>query len=274
MTLQLTNEEVERALTPHDASIRSGHAAFRPAGGRAARGRLDPAAQVRCRARSSRNMTLQLTNEEVERALTPHDASIRSGHAAFRPAGGRAARGRLDPAAQVRCRARSSRNMTLLLTNEEAERALTPHDASIRSGHAAFRPAGGRAARGRLDPAAQVRRRARPSRNMTLLPSTRVRNYGGVFPCVGRTPLSARDAAVLMKNAPRKPARGPAAVQGDRPTLLSSAPDSLPYFRTGVRSNEEVGQALHEAGPPLEMLRPGGLIPLPKSRAGRALLES
>ncbi len=48
-----------------------------------------------------------------------------------------------------------------------------------------------------------------------------------VFPCVGRTPSSAWDAAVLTKNAPPKPARGPAAVQGHRPT---------PYLRTGVLS--------------------------------------
>jgi hypothetical protein len=68
-----------------------------------------------------------------------------------------------------------------------------------------------------------------------LLLSTQVRSYADVFPFVGRTPSSARDAAVLMKNAPPKPARGPAAVQGavqgDRPTWQSSAPDSSLWLR-------------------------------------------
>jgi hypothetical protein len=58
--------------------------------------------------------------------------------------------------------------------------------------------------------------------------STHVRNYSDVFRFVGRKPSSARDALV-----PPEPARGPAAVQGDRPTLQSSAPDSLLYLRRG-----------------------------------------
>ncbi len=69
---------------------------------------------------------------------------------------------------------------------------------------------------------------------VVLKRSTQIRNYGDVSPIVGWTPSSARDAAVPMKNASPKPAGGPAAVQGDRPTWQKLAPDSLPYLRRGA----------------------------------------
>jgi hypothetical protein len=85
--------------------------------------------------------------------------------------------------------------------------------------------------------------------------STNVQNYGDVFPRVGRTPSSARDAAVLMKNAPTKRATGPAAVQPDCPTLLSSVADSLTYCE-GVQIPPGIDMSVDAAR--LEGVRHGG----------------
>src|SRR5713226_5577485 len=61
--------------------------------------------------------------------------------------------------------------------------------------------------------------------------STLIRKYPHVFRLVGRTPLSARDAFV-----PRKSARGPTAVRGDRPTSAVQALNSSSYLRIGLLS--------------------------------------
>src|SRR5712691_11089115 len=65
--------------------------------------------------------------------------------------------------------------------------------------------------------------------------STPIRKYRDVFRLVGRTPLSARDAFV-----PPKSARGPTAVQGDRPTSAVRALNSLSYLRIGVLSRRSI----------------------------------
>jgi len=63
-----------------------------------------------------------------------------------------------------------------------------------------------------------------------------IRKYRNVFRPVGRTPLSARDAFV-----PPKSARGPTAVQGDRPTRAVQALNSSSYLRIGVLCAFAVG---------------------------------
>jgi hypothetical protein len=70
--------------------------------------------------------------------------------------------------------------------------------------------------------------------------STPIRKYRDVFRLVGRTPLSARDAFV-----PPKSARGPTAVQGDRPTSAVQALNSSSYLRIGVlRDCKEISGSL------------------------------
>src|SRR6202165_212087 len=65
-----------------------------------------------------------------------------------------------------------------------------------------------------------------------VLLSAPIHKYRDVFRLVGRTPLSARDAFV-----PSKSARGPTAVQGDRPTSAVQALNSSSYLRIGVLSH-------------------------------------
>src|ERR1700694_5820722 len=71
-----------------------------------------------------------------------------------------------------------------------------------------------------------------------VLLSAPIHKYRDVFRLVGRTPLSARDAFV-----PSKSARGPTAVQGDRPTSAVQALNSSSYLGIGVLSRD-VFQAL------------------------------
>ncbi len=104
--------------------------------------------------------------------------------------------------------------------------------------------------------------------------SAHVRNYDHVYRCVGRTARPAGDALV-----PPEPARGPAAVQGDRPTLLSSASDSLAY----LRNSSAQPSLTRPAGPEFLTARKAepALCPLPSNspaqrsikRAGRSLRE-
>src|SRR5260370_407497 len=67
-----------------------------------------------------------------------------------------------------------------------------------------------------------------PQQRLAAL-SIPIRKYRDVFRLVGRTPLSARNAFV-----PPKSARGPTAVQGDRPSSAVQALNSSSYLRTGI----------------------------------------